>query len=244
ILAPVPRNQWRAVSSRLSTHIQPLRPAAINLVATRRPLEILQKLRLPRLPPATLPVDPSTAEWARLAALPDLWFVRRRNLAYRDELAGEAVRLAGRESLRVDVVERLGTIGLDGTLNRVFERATPLAASEAASLLASPRIADSPTLTAAALSELPRAVTIDQATVLRVAAELSAPGVGDGLVRLESARADAVPSRPALREIADGGDWRSADTSAATATRAELVPLANSVLRMQPVRPRAGEGDE
>ncbi|WP_068805635.1 hypothetical protein [Thauera phenolivorans] len=243
ILAPVPRNQWRAVSSRLSTHIQPLRPAAINLVATRRPLEILQKLRLPRVPPALAPADPSTAEWARLAAMPDLWFVRRRNLAYRDELAGAAVRVAGRETLRVDVIERLGTIGLDGTLNRVFERATPLAASEAASLLASPRIADSPTLTAAALSELSRAETIDQATVLRVAADLSAPGVGDGLVRLERARADAVPSTPALREIADGGDWRGADTSAATATRAELVPLANSVLRLQPVRPRAGEGE-
>ena len=93
ILAPVPRNEWRAVSARLSSRIRPLRAAAINLVATRKPLEILQQLRIPRLPPVLTPADPAQAEWARLAALPNLWFVRRRNLAYRDDLAGEAIRV-------------------------------------------------------------------------------------------------------------------------------------------------------
>jgi hypothetical protein len=78
----------------LSSRILALRPAAINLVATRKPLEILQQLRIPRLPPVISPVDPALAEWARLAALPNLWFVRRRNLAYRDDLAGEAIRLS------------------------------------------------------------------------------------------------------------------------------------------------------
>ncbi|MCW5581222.1 MAG: hypothetical protein KIS72_07770 [Luteimonas sp.] len=237
ILAPVPRNEWRVVSNRLTTRTRALRPAAINLVATRKPLEILQKLRIPRVVPAPEPVDPSTAEWARLAALPDLWFVRRRNLAYRDELAGEAVRLASLEIASDVVVRRLEGVGLDASLNRVLGRATPLAASEASSLLASPRFADSPTLTAAALSELSKAETIDRATVLRVAADLSAPGVGDGLVKLETAKVDTVPSKTALREIADGGDWRTADTAAATATKAELAPLANKVLRPQTVRP-------
>jgi hypothetical protein len=237
ILAPVPRNEWRAVSTRLTTRTRTLRPAAINLVATRKPLEILQKLRIPRVPVVPVPTDPSTAEWARLAALPGLWFVRRRNLAYRDDLAGAAIRLAAREVVADAIVRRLGTIGLDTSLGRVMERATPLAAVEANSLLASPRFADSPTLTAAALSEFSRAETLDQAAVLRVAAELSAPGVGDGLVRLESAKADTVPSKTALREIADGGDWRVADTAAASATRVELTPLANKVLRPQAVRP-------
>jgi len=236
ILAPVPRNEWRVVSSRLTTRLRTLRPAAVNLVATRKPLEILQKLRIPRVVVAPEPVDPATAEWARLAALPDLWFVRRRNLAYRDELAGAAVRLASLEIAADVVVNRLRAVGLDTPLTRVMERATPLAASEASSLLASPRFADSPTLTAAALSELSKAETIDRATVLRVAADLSAPGVGDGLVKLETAKADTVPSKTALREIADGGDWRSADLAASTATKAELTPLANKVLRPQAVR--------
>lgn len=236
MLAPIPRNEWRAVSSRLTSRVRTLRPAAINLVATRKPLEILQQLRIPRLPLPTAPADPSQAEWARLAALPNLWFVRRRNLAYRDDLAGEAIRVAGRDALET-VTPRLASLGLDTAASRVLERATPRAALEVESLLASPRFAESPSLTAAALGELGQAETLDQAAVLRVAADLSAPGVGEGLTRLERARPQTTPSRPALREIAEGGDWRSADLAAASATRPELTAMANTVLRPQPLRP-------
>ena len=47
VLAPVPRNEWRAVLARLESRVRTLRPAAANLVAQRKPLEILQRLRLP-----------------------------------------------------------------------------------------------------------------------------------------------------------------------------------------------------
>ena len=238
LLAPIPRNEWRAVSSRLTTRTRALRPAAINLVATRKPLEILQQLRIPRLPPAIEPSDPSTAEWARLAALPRLWFVRRRNLAYRDDLAGEAIRMAGRDALDSDS-PRLMTLGLDLAARRVLERATPRAALEVQSLLASPRFVESPSLTAAALGELGQAKTLDQAAVLRVAAELSAPGVGDGLTRLERVRPDTVPSKAALKAMADGGDWRAADSAAASVRGAELSGMARKVLRPQPLNPGA-----
>ena len=236
LLAPIPRNEWRAVSNRLTTRTRMLRPAAINLVATRKPLEILQQLRIPRQPLPLEPADPSSAEWARLAALPSLWFVRRRNLAYRDDLAGEAIRMAGRDTLDVPA-PRLAVLGLDVASKRVLERATPRAALEVQSLLASPRFAESPSLTAAALGELGQAETLDQAAVLRVAADLSAPGVGDGLTRLERARSDAVPSKAALKAIADGGDWRSADTAAASVRSAELSGMARKLLRPQALNP-------
>ena len=237
ILAPVPRNEWRAVSARLADRLRALRPAAINLVATRKPLEILQQLRIPRALPPSAPSDPVDAEWARLSALPTLWFVRRRNLAYRDAFAGEAIRLAGLDRMD-DLRPRLGGLGLDGALERVLATATPRAAVEVNSLLASPRFADSPALTAAAIGELTRAGSVDQAAVLRVAAELSAPGVGDGLVRLETARTDTAPSKTALRELASGeADWRGADRAAASASAEELAPLARKLLRPQPLRP-------
>lgn len=236
ILAPVPRNEWRAVSARLASRLRALRPAAINLVATRKPLEILQQLRIPRALPPTTPSDPADVEWARLAALPTLWFVRRRNLAYRDAFAGEAIRVAGRDRAE-DLRPRLDRLGLDGALERVLATATPRAAVEVNSLLASPRFADSPALTAAAIGELTRAGAVDQAAVLKVAAELSAPGVGDGLLRLETARTDAAPSKTALRELASGeADWRGADRAAATASAEELAPLARKVLRPQVLR--------
>jgi len=103
ILAPVPRSEWRATLARLQqtitdTRTRRLMPAASNRLAARKPLEILQRLRLPR--PLALPVDigdPREREWGRLAALPRLWFVRRRNLAYREDLPGAPVPFAGVE---------------------------------------------------------------------------------------------------------------------------------------------------
>ena len=100
VLAPVPRKDWRTTASKLSQSgitaaTRRLLPAASNRLAARKPLQIVQRL-LPM--PAVLDVDlsdPREQEWARLASLPELWFVRRRNLAYRDDLAGAALRFAG-----------------------------------------------------------------------------------------------------------------------------------------------------
>jgi len=91
VLAPVARADWRTVTGKLESRVRTLRPAAPNLVAQRRPLEILTRLRLPLPIPVPAPAD---AEWARLATLPRLWYVRRRNLAYRDDLAGTPLAVA------------------------------------------------------------------------------------------------------------------------------------------------------
>lgn len=95
VLAPVPRNEWRAVLARLESRTRVLKPAAANLVAQRKPLEILQRLRMPLPIPLPDVTNPADAEWARLARLPNLWYVRRRNLSYRDDLAGTPVTVTG-----------------------------------------------------------------------------------------------------------------------------------------------------
>jgi hypothetical protein len=226
VLAPVPRNEWRAVVGRLTTLVRAVRPAAPNLVAARRPLEILQRLRLPR--PLVLPLDPtspSDAEWQRLARLPSLWFVRRRNLAYRAELAGTAVRVAGTEVERDVIVRRIESFGLRDRLDTVFERATPAARLEVENLLASPRFADSPTLTAAAIGELSRAETLDRASALRTAAELTDARVGAGLTRLDSTT-DVATNTAALTAIAASPEWRELDTATAAAPAASVATIA------------------
>jgi hypothetical protein len=233
VLAPVPRSQWRAVITRLQqTATDPqtrqLVPAAANRLAARKPLEILQRLRLPV--PLPLPVDtsdPREREWARLAALPNLWFVRRRNLAYRDDLPGVAVRFAGRNVALEDVVRRrLDPSSLRPQFDAVMDKATPEVAAEVSALLDSPRFATSPVLTAAALGELTRIETLDRAAVLAASARLSLPGTGDGLLRLERSQGELLSSPEALAKIAETADWRETDVSARAASDAAVPDLA------------------
>jgi hypothetical protein len=234
LLAPVPRNEWRAVVARLTTLRRAVRPAAPNLVAARKPLEILQRLRLPR--PVVLPLDPtspSDAEWQRLAQLPSLWFVRRRNIAYHEDLAGAALRFAGADGGASDrLLLRLDSLGLRSNFNNVLDRATPAARLELNNLLASPRFADSPTLTAAAIGEFSRAPTLDQASALRSAATLTASGVGSGLTRLDASPVASSPTT--LQAIANRADWQAVDSAAAVAPSADVPQIAASLTGATP----------
>lgn len=216
IVAPVPRHEWRAVLARLNTTTRIIKPAAPNLVAQRKPLEILQRLRLPRLnQPLPDTTNPSDAEWQRLARLGTLWFVRRRNLAYRDDLAGAPVQMTGVNELIVEdsLRTRIASLGLTTQLDAVLSKASPAATSQVISLLASPRFTDSAALTAAALGTLKAtadsqpatsaATTLDRATVLDVTAKLNASGVGDGLLQIEQASAEKTLSTDALQKLAE-----------------------------------------
>ena len=247
ILAPVPRNEWRAVSTRLTTRVRPLRPAALNLIAQRKPLETLLRLR-PLVPviPLPDPADPSDAEWQRLARLPNLWFVRRRQLAYRDDLAGASLRFAAPDDGTVveRVRERIEGLGLWTNLDRVLTGASPAATAEVTRLLDSPRFADSPALTAAALGELSAraesAGAIDTASAVAVTSSMTAAGAGEGLSRLESSSA-APLAAPALVRLAAGTEWRTVDSDLRAATREELPTVATRLLgavrETRPARP-------
>ena len=219
VVAPVPRNEWRAVLARLNTSTRIIKPAAPNLIAQRKPLEILQRLRLPRIDqPLPDVTNPSDAEWQRLARLSTLWFVRRRNLAYRDDLAGTPVQISGPDERRIerDLRTRIANLGLSDQLDSVLSRASPAATSQVISLLAAPRFTESPALTAAALGSLKASAkrsanareqaTLDRATVLNVSAKLNATGVGDGLMIIEQASADKTLSNEALQKIAEHKD--------------------------------------
>jgi len=234
IVAPVPRAEWRAVLARLETLARAVRPAAPNRVAARRPLEILQTLRIPA--PAAVPLDPtspSDAEWQRLARLDTLWYVRRRNLAYREDLTGTAMRLAGREaSLSASRLSGLEALGLRGLLDATLERATPAARTEITSLLASPRVAASPALTAATLGELSRTGsgtgTLDLAAALRTTAVVTAPEAGSGLTRLD---ATGVADSPvAIERIASDPEWRTLDREVRVASTTALPTISERLI--------------
>jgi hypothetical protein len=82
VFLPVPRPRLREARLTLTTVTRTLRPAAVNLLARRRPIEALTRLRLK---PA--PVEPDVGEnlqdaaWRKLLAAADLlWYARRHNV--------------------------------------------------------------------------------------------------------------------------------------------------------------------
>jgi hypothetical protein len=95
VLIPVPRQRIQELNNTLRLPDQPqlpplqrqLLPAAAGQLAKRLPIEVLQGIRLPR--PITLALNPlSTIDkvWqAELSKGLQLWFVRRRNFAYRSD---------------------------------------------------------------------------------------------------------------------------------------------------------------
>jgi hypothetical protein len=211
ILAPVPRNQWRAVSARLdATLVRPLRPASPNRIAARKPMEILQRMRLPIN--LAQPASPIDNEWQRLARLDTLWFVRRRNLAYREDAVGSAQRLVGREVFNEILNSRVEALGLKPKLDEALARATPAARGEIAHVLSSSRFLESPGMLAASIGELSRKETLDQTSALNVVADLTARDAGAGFARLEAA--GLIDSKDSIAAIADNADWSAVDREA------------------------------
>jgi hypothetical protein len=95
VLIPLPRQRIQELNKTLRLPDQPqlpplqrqLLPAAAGQLAKRLPIEVLQGIRRPR--PMTLALNPqSTIDKAWQAELNkglQLWYVRRRNFAYRSD---------------------------------------------------------------------------------------------------------------------------------------------------------------
>ncbi len=243
MLAPVPRYQWRAVMAQLNTVTREVKPAAPNLLAQRKPFEVLQRLRVPFPALGVLnPANPSDAEWQRLARLPTLWFVRRRHLAYRDDYTGAWKQLGSSDERKtsIDLRNRLDELGLRDNFDAMLAKATPAAASTITSLLASKKFSESPTLTAAALGSLSSELkadandeALDQVRVLKVASQLNEPRAGDGLKKVEQAVGTEQVSKESLQKIAANDDWKEVDAAAKVATRTEVIELASDKLGLK-----------
>jgi len=93
VLVPVPRAQLPGLKATLTNLLNPLKPAAPGLIFQRKPIASLLGLTAVRLPAP--PVDTGSAidkAWrAALSRNPLLWYVRRRNMQVREDVAGNLV---------------------------------------------------------------------------------------------------------------------------------------------------------
>jgi hypothetical protein len=157
------------------------------------------------------------------------------------------VAATGQDELDLEaaVRSRLTELRLAPQLERLLTVATTKASWSVMSLLALPRIAESPALTAAALGALQAKASgtkggrLTNADALSVGNELKNTNLGAGLLTLES-NVGGVISPRALANLASNDAWRKLDDQAQKASGAQLSQL-SSRLVAPPVQEAAEE---
>lgn len=204
-LIPVPRQNMRFLINTLKSLSRPLRPAAPGLVARRKPLEVLQGLRLPRLPMLAIrPEDLVDSAWRKALVGTDmLWYVRRRNLQYKSEVAGIGVRVLRDEFAEEEALgNTLKELKLTTRVSNVKKRGSTAADAEIVSLLASPKFALSKTLMHGAICELEAKEKVNRASALKVSERFADPRLGEGTLRLEKANPVLKTGETIMRNLA------------------------------------------
>lgn len=214
ILIPLSRSDLRLLLNRLENVIRTLRPAAPGIIAQRKPLEVLQGLRLPRrvLPTIPEPENVVDAAWREAYnAAPELWYVRRRNLAYSADLEGEKVVIIRPPEIDEppideppideppvdeppveppidepptdeEIIARMERLGLLEQYERAMSvMASRQATAEFNALLGVRNLARSEGIARALILEMSVVERIDVARVRSAAQRYTAPGLGEGL---------------------------------------------------------------
>jgi hypothetical protein len=167
----------------------PLRQVLPGLISKRRPIELLATLDLsvlrPQLPPVAL--DPVALAWRQILERSDwLWYMRRRDLSYKEQIVGQAVPVTGDDLAEEAALEdRFRRLGRLDALRELRERMTGRAAGELSGLFTSPKLLASTALTEAAVIRLLRHEKLDLRLVMAESEFFANPKFGDGIIELE-----------------------------------------------------------
>jgi hypothetical protein len=247
VVAPVPRHMIRRLrESNLDQRVQ-LRQFFPGLLSKRRPLEMLEILNRPVGPgvpigpiiPLPVPVDPVAAAWRQVLQQSQwIWYVRRRDLSYKEQIVGQPVVVASDDVVEEAALENhLREKDRLRAYRDLRSRATPRAVDVIAGLLNSPKLRESPTLTEAALKRLKALPTLDRRAVLEVAESFASPSFGDGVSTAEK-EVPELQNRAVVRALDDSGLLAGVDRLGLapidTARRVEAVNSLVSLARSDP----------
>jgi hypothetical protein len=95
MLFPVSRSRFRQLAAQLGSVTRPTGSSVPFVLAGRRPLELLQGLRLPKvMVPVPTPQETADTQWRSLIPTSGMfWYVRRRNLQYKGDVTGVPVQV-------------------------------------------------------------------------------------------------------------------------------------------------------
>lgn len=241
LMLPVSRQRYAELSAALAAAQRPilraLPPAAPNLVAKRRPLEILRDMRLPRAPIVIAPPaeDAVDALWRGELGKHDLvWFARRRNLNVNPAVIGVAAQTLAITDLSVEegLRTRLKDLGLATRYKRLRDAASPAAVPVLVHTLTAENVRNSTILTEVALREFEASGdALTQPAALTTAATVNK--LGEGLTRLESVAPELATPKNAAAIVNSGivSELEKIGTAADDAQARTIAEAAVSVAR-------------
>ena len=233
-LIPVSRQNFQSFQARLSSLQRRLAVAAPDMVSKRLPIEALRLLKMPFATEA-IARDLGDDAWRNaLSQVSMLWFVRRRNLSYKADLAGNAARVSNADERRIEsnLIRSLTNRGQAEAFKNLQATATAPAGAAMVSFLSSPKFERSEILMPAALSALKkesRQGGLDQAAVDRVAANFADPQLGEGLARLEKINPELRDDK-IVKKLIDTDQLHKLDRHARRLSDDSLANLAKDVV--------------
>ncbi|MBT9458567.1 MAG: hypothetical protein IV097_18240 [Burkholderiaceae bacterium] len=234
ILVPVARESLMRTAARLQRRIErPVKALTAAGNVKRSPLDAMRAFearRLFQLPtPVVEPPDGVDGVWTELlAAQPQLWYTRRRNLAMRPQIEGEVVAVLGADEDEDAVIKRRFPVELLPRVQKVLEKSSVGARAEMVRLLAADKF-DSPVLAQVLLGGLEGKGKVGTAEVAQMAETLGAPGVGSGLAKLAAERPELLQDADAVAKLAGSDRLLELDRALANANRFETARMATEL---------------
>jgi len=226
IMIPVSRSKLRQLSLSLKSLGRDLIAAAPGLVSRRKPIAALQLLSQRRITGiATTTTEPDKTAWKQLLQDVELlWYVRRRNLNYKEEVSAQTVSILREEaSIEANVTDRFKELGLTTMVGNIKRRGTTSAEAEIISMFSSPVLLSGSSIAAkAVINEINSLETVDRASVLKVTERFSANEFGTGMSRLEKANPELSSSKKKLDLLAGSGKLPELDEVAKSLTPKEF----------------------
>lgn len=229
VCLPVPRNVYRQTAAELESLEAPL-SSADTIRKIRRPYpSFLRERALTAKQEAALPLTARSRWLSLIAAQSVLWYVRRRNLNYRDEVVGAKVPVLADEfqderAMRAYLKEK----GLADRYTRLKVRGSAEADLVMASMLTSRKFQESDTLLLGAVRELEKAKRLDASTAREILRRYDDEDLGEGIRRVEEeilepeTRPDGTPDPEAKKKN---------DAIRKKLAEAQVVPETDRILR-------------
>ncbi|MCP4378556.1 MAG: hypothetical protein GY794_20565 [bacterium] len=208
IVIPTSRSSLRQLSLTLTSLARSLSAAAPGLVAKRKPISALRNLSLRRFMPPVSSVSAQENTWREvLQGVETLWFIRRRNISYKEQVVASPLMLARDEAvIEANVTNRFKDLQLTTLVTNIKRRGTTSAEAEIMKLFSSPVMLDGSKIAVkAAVNEITGLETVDRASILKISKRYSGSNFGEGMARLETADSSLSENKRKLDIVAGSG---------------------------------------